>query len=306
MGPCSTNEMRHEFTITFNTLWRLLAISIYYEESQPMKALLKFWGVRGSLSAGNSSFGSHTSCTELQINKSKSFFFDAGTGIKFASKNRKFERAYLYLSHFHWDHIQGLPFFEALFDQDCEIEIITAFDDCIERLKVLFDTRFHPVPFETYEDKLKVTIAKPGESLEREGLKLEFGALNHPGGCYAIKVSSNQGSLVFATDTDFDPMSPEASRLLQHADVAVLDSQYLLGDALKKAHFGHASFKTAIDVATNNFVKRLYLYSLDMNYSDEELKSMEAQAKDYVSSVYGDSGSEVEMAREGFQQEIVF
>lgn len=263
-----------------------------------MESQLSFWGVRGSLSSNSSQIGSHTSCVELDLGNQTSFFLDAGSGIRDAGIDRKFKKIYLYISHFHWDHIQGLPFFPPLIQNETSIEILSCFPDTEERLATLFDPRFHPVGFETYREKISITLLKEGESIEREGIKLSAARLNHPGDSFALQMETDRFRFVYATDSDYEPVTPEAEKLLRGADLGIMDSQYLVGDALKKAGYGHSSFKLAIDVCADLQVKECVLFHFDPSYSDDQLIELERQAKDYASTTYGSKAPRVSLARE--------
>jgi len=264
-----------------------------------MEFSLKFWGVRGSFPSGNSQIAKHTSCVELDLGEGHSVFFDAGTGLHPATLNRKFKKLSICLSHFHWDHIQGFPFLNGLHQNEMEIEIISGFPDAFERLSVLFDERFHPVPADFLKDRVTFRIMEPGQSLALpRDLKLSLAPLNHPGISFAFRLDGKLSNFVYATDSDYDPVTIEAEKLLRQADYVVMDSQFLVGDSFSKAHYGHASFKHSIDVAARHRVRHSILYHFDPNYSDEEIFLMEAQALDYSRKTYGDEGPKIILARE--------
>lgn len=288
------------------TLLFFLKLPQAYNErvnSAPFK--LRFWGVRGSIASNASRIGSHTSCVELEIDKQTSFFFDAGTGIRNASHQRVFKEITLFLSHFHWDHIQGLPFLTALGDPECRIEIITGFKDGRDRLEHLFDERFHPVPLGHYIDRLSVTYLPEGQSLIRQNLRIETAALNHPGTSHAFLIEHLQTSLLYATDSDYAPVPPAAQKLFERADWAIMDSQFLLGDSIKKYDYGHSSFQNAVDTCAKFGVKECFLFHFDPNYTDEQLLDMERQAKAYALSRYGEKGPAVLAASEGFERHLL-
>lgn len=265
---------------------------------------LKFWGVRGSLAVGNSKFGSSTSCVELKLAEGVSIFMDAGTGIRAATYNRKFQKVWLCLSHFHWDHIQGLPFVAGLGDPEFKMKVLSGFSDTWQRLGVLFDQRFYPVNLETISKNLECQILKAEEFVAFEGLQISTAVLNHPGDSFAFRVAGDTGSFIFATDTDYDPVPPDAERLMKNADWAILDSQFLIGDILKKSNYGHASFKMALDTAARLRIKNAILFHFDPNYNDEELERLEKQARDYAASTFGDEGPVVHIAREGMELDL--
>lgn len=271
-----------------------------------MSATLCFWGVRGSISASNSKYGTNTSCVELRFDNGHSIFFDAGTGIREATKGRSFKKISICLSHFHWDHIQGLPYASPENIKEVEWKFYSGFSDMKERLHLLFDQRFHPVDLPSYLGDVEMQVIEPNQKILIEGLNLELAPLNHPGKSFAFRVSSEQKCFCYATDSDYDPVPEEAKILLYGADFCVMDSQFLVGDSLAKSHYGHSSFKHAIDTAAKMNVKKVFLFHYDPNYTDEELHEIESQAVQYVQKNYDSIGLEVEMAREGHEFSIRF
>jgi phosphoribosyl 1,2-cyclic phosphodiesterase len=265
---------------------------------------IKFWGIRGSLPVGSSKFASNTSCVELKVREGVSFFMDAGTGIRAATQNRRFEKMWLFLSHFHWDHIQGLPFIHGLGENDFRMKVLSGYSDMWDRLGILFDQRFYPVELKTLARNLDCQVMESGASLEFEELKLSMALLNHPGRSYALRVEGEMGSFVYATDSDYDPVPPEAEKLLKNADWVVLDSQFLIGDALKKANYGHASFKAAIDTAARLRVKNAILFHFDPSYNDEDLERLAHQSADYAASTFGANAPIIHLAREGMELDL--
>jgi len=266
--------------------------------------ILKFWGVRGSIATNNSQFGNHTSCVEVQLSPEHSLFFDAGTGIRAATANRKLKKITLFISHFHWDHIQGLPFISQLGDAPFELEILSGFSDLDERLEHLFDSRFHPVALSHYRDRIRTRVLKTSEKFKIENLTLECAPLNHPGDSYACLLSGAQVKVLYATDSDYDPVPPEAEKLFKQTDWAIVDSQYLVGDAVKKFDYGHSSYQHAIDTCARLSVKDCFLFHFDPNYEDSELEKIEQQARLYVENEYGSRGPKVWMSREGLEKRI--
>jgi len=270
-----------------------------------VEAELCFWGVRGSLPVGQSQIAAHTSCVELALSPDTSIFFDAGTGIHQAMKKRTLKKLILCLSHFHWDHIQGFPFLEGLYQGEMEIEVISGFRDTFERLSVLFDERFFPVPAEFLKDRIKFKFLETGQKYSvSDSLSLQLAPLNHPGTSYAFRVEGGMSSFVYATDSDYDPVTIEADKLLRQAEYVVMDSQFLVGDSISKAHYGHSSFKRTLDVAAHSRIRNCILFHFDPNYSDEEIFLMEAQAADYLRSVYGAEGPQIILAKEGLKLKV--
>lgn len=255
---------------------------------------IKFWGVRGSIAAGASDFGSNTSCVELDLGDQTSIFFDAGSGIRAATTGRRFKKLFIYLSHFHWDHIQGLPFVEAL--GKMPIQILSGFDDMETRLNHLFDERFHPVPFKALAETLELRILHENQIEEIAGLKLQIAALNHPGKSFGVRIESSKQSFVYATDSDYQSLSSTASKLFQSCDFAVVDSQYLMADFEKKSHYGHASYQKAIQTCIDHSVRNCILFHFDPSYDDAKLRQLEREALDFAKR--SSNLTQVRMAKE--------
>jgi ribonuclease BN (tRNA processing enzyme) len=242
---------------------------------------------------------------ELGLSPEHLVFFDAGTGIHPASQKRHPREVTLCLSHFHWDHIQGLPFLSFIHESNIHLRIISGFSDAQERLKVLFDDRFHPAPSSFLQNRVEWVHLQEGQewSLGSE-FSMQVAPLNHPGISYAFQVKGDLGSFVYATDSDYDPVTEGAARLLKDADLAIMDSQFLVGDGLAKAHYGHSSFKHTIDTAAQLGVKHCVLYHFDPHYSDQDLDRMESLAQDYCRQTYGAAGPRIQMSREGSNLEL--
>ena len=187
-----------------------------------------------------------------------------------------------------------------------EMEIISGFPDVEERLSVLFDTRFHPVSWDIIRKSVKITVMGLEERRKFGDCHLSLAPLHHPGTSHAFKLEGPSCSFAYATDTDFQPLTPEGEKLLKGVDWSVLDSQFLVGDAIEKAHYGHASYKHAIDVAARLGIQNCFLYHYDPNYSDDDLKKLESQSSAYAKESYGTKGPLVQMATEGHKQDVVF
>ena len=152
---------------------------------------LKFWGVRGSIPTPGVKYikyGGNTPCVEMRLSNNKLFIFDAGTGIRelgsmICSGDEKI-KAHIFLSHFHWDHIQGLPFFMPSSIEGNEI-IILGMDMQNARLdKIISDQMesiYFPVKLQSLSAQIKFQILSEGSN-NIDGVKVDTIYLNHPGG----------------------------------------------------------------------------------------------------------------------------
>ncbi|GBE04523.1 ribonuclease Z [bacterium BMS3Abin10] len=253
---------------------------------------IKFWGVRGSLPAPGAStvrYGGNTSCVSIELDGDKILVFDAGTGIREMGKALGERNADLYilLSHNHWDHIQGYPFFLPLFKDSWNIH---AFE--IRQGKVMLcslteqmDTPNFPssacLPRQ-YECRID---DNPMIYLKSKGFNISRIATNHPGGGFAYRVEHNGRSVVYMTDNELEPPSKkttgfdEFTRFCKNADILIHDSQYLENDMPLKHGWGHSLVSQACKLASAAEVKHLVLFHHDPDRTDGELDVIQDNAR---------------------------
>jgi phosphoribosyl 1,2-cyclic phosphodiesterase len=271
---------------------------------------LRFWGTRGSVPTPGPNtvrYGGNTSCVELRGADSELVIFDAGTGlrelgIRLAEENRGAPMdVHLLLSHLHWDHIQGLPFFRPAYDARTTLTIYgpgSAEHSLRELLGLGMDDPFFPVELDTLPARLKVRQLD-GEAVGIGGLRIESVPCFHPSPCVAYRVDDGVRSVVYATDTE-DPFSGRANpviALAQGADVLIHDAQYVPEDL--KPGWGHSTVDAAVDVAMRAGVGHLVLYHHDPDRGDEALDDVGRRAARLVRDRAGTM--KVSVAHEGLE-----
>ncbi len=249
---------------------------------------LEFWGVRGTFPlAGKSAsaFGGNTSCAAVMSSQGDILIVDAGTGIH-ALGNRlaaEHERAPLRLSllltHFHLDHVQGLPFFGPLFLPNTEISIFSAADpqETQEHLKRLMGHPFFPMPFE--QTPAKKTFKKIGaERVMIGAIRVSACPLNHPQGSVAYRLEEENTAVVFATDTEpvagslderLAGFAKEASCLIY--DAMFTPEEYVAG----KQGWGHSTWLDGTKLAKASGSSRLFLSHFSYEHSDRVIRRFE-------------------------------
>ena len=240
--------------------------------------------------------GGNTTCVELSAESGGSIIFDAGSGIRELSRELVSSGCvkgtfHIFFTHFHWDHIQGLPFFTPyLFKDDCVFHFYHADGGIRENLEYQMNTRFFPVPFPSNEKRIHFhKIPESGVNLG--DLHIAYRHMKHPGGSIAYKVKEKNRSFIFATDTelaesDFEK-TDDNDAFFKDADLMVLDSQYTLDEALDKTDWGHTSYSLAVDFALSWDMKKLGLFHHNPNYSDKKLHSVENAAIEYCTRSSG-------------------
>jgi len=248
---------------------------------------IQIWGARGSVpcfSKKKNHFGTNTPCVEVSLAPGRRLIFDAGTGLvsmgNYMSEHRQpnTETINIFLSHFHWDHIQGLPFFKPVFRKDAKIHIYGK-----EEIEKVFSsqmiTPFYPVPFGALPAQIEaVHLESPEELL---GARITPFQVNHPQGCIGYRIEAEGKVIVYATDTE-----PDGGRLdevlVSHsagADLLIMDSNNSLEEEKERKGWGHSTWKDCVEVAVKAGVKKLLLFHHDPFHDDEQVFEKEKMAQ---------------------------
>ncbi len=268
----------------------------------------RFWGVRGSIpSPGVTTvrYGGNTSCVSLHVAGAKVLVLDAGTGIRELGKTiaQGSEDIFILLSHAHWDHIQGFPFFGPIYQPNRRIFMFpsrlspTSVCGLCLTAKARGDDRiFCPLLDQMDGDHFPVqagsvpsqpTCVKEAELqfLCSHGFHVAEIAANHPGGGFGYRIEDAGKSLVYLTDNELDPPYPKANDLAafvefcRDADVLIHDAQYVESDLPQKHGWGHSLVSQACNLARQARVKHLILYHHDPDRSDEQLDQIQEDAR---------------------------
>lgn len=247
---------------------------------------LTFWGTRGSIpSPGPNTikYGGNTTCIEVRLEDGTLIIFDAGTGIRNLGselvKSRKNKVINLFISHSHWDHIQGFPFFTPAYLEDTTINIFgcpPTYDKLQEILTNQMESKYFPVNFD--ELKAKIIFKEITNGYHKIGdATFSFIENNHPGTAYGFKVTESGCNMVFITDNELIPIDNKTTRwedfldFCKDADLLIHDAQYLNSELLNSSGFGHSSFEQTLDLGLQANVKQLIFFHHNPNRTDSEL-----------------------------------
>ncbi|WP_299877286.1 MBL fold metallo-hydrolase [uncultured Cocleimonas sp.] len=272
---------------------------------------IKFYGVRGSIATPGPStirYGGNTACVSVRSDDGSHFVLDAGTGIKILGdelmEQSSKEDIHLFFSHYHWDHIQGFPFFLPAYQPDQTINLLAAHMQDEETHTVLTqmtDPHF-PVPSDRLEAKVKV-LSVINSMLLIGKTQVKTKSLNHPGGGSAYRLDMPEGSMAYATDNElFPPNEPDTNYqewvdFFQGVDYLIHDAMYL-DDELQKTHgWGHSLISQTLQLAVDAKVSNLILFHHDPSRTDEQLDQILIDSKAWVKSQ--NSKCQVHMAKEG-------
>jgi phosphoribosyl 1,2-cyclic phosphodiesterase len=281
-------------------------------------------------------YGGNTTCVYMEGDDGSKHILDAGTGIRtlglYLAKQKKLlgkpVEANLYISHTHWDHIQGLPFFIPAYDPSNIIRVYgearlkenisTAVEKGSRIFQVTGDFIKHSLEVQQQPDNFPVplTVLKGIKTVSgfisgseinsySDSIKVETLPLNHPGGCVSYKFTEIKDGIkkIFVYSTDFEPDRNGADDMLikwwANADLVIADGQYERGS--KENPFmegwGHSDYQTDILMALNAGVKKLLITHHEPKMDDNYHNSLESKAKEYAS--VRSSKLEVALAKEG-------
>ncbi|MEM6803320.1 MAG: MBL fold metallo-hydrolase [Bacteroidota bacterium] len=263
---------------------------------------IKFYGVRGSIPVCDqamSKFGGNTTCLLLDLlindaHEEVTVIFDAGTGIRelgkdiLADKVRASDYILIHFTHFHWDHIQGFPFFAPAYIPDQKIALFSPHFSKQEsrRLKEVFahqmQSEFFPVELEKMGADMRFYTSEEFQTSLRLDKNVTFSYFlnNHPGGAYSYRLEGYGKSLVICTDLEHgEQVDPAVVDFCKDADLLIHEAQYTDEQLLSHRGWGHSSYGQALEVAKRANVGRLYITHHDPDHDDTFLQKMEDQCR---------------------------
>lgn len=258
---------------------------------------IRFWGTRGSIPTPGpetTKYGGNTTCLEVRLDDGTLIIFDAGTGIrKLGSalmKEKYHQNINIVLSHSHWDHIQGFPFFEPANDPKTKINIFgcpPVFDKLQKILTDQMESKYFPVNFKDL--KAQISFKEINQDLQYIGnAKLHSLRLNHPGSAYGFKLKENSSTLAFLTDNELLPPKLFTTNwnsfveFCKDIDVLVHDAMLTDEELKYKAGWGHSTSSQVIKLAIEaNIKKHLILSHHAPEHSDNmlDLRALECREK---------------------------
>lgn len=264
--------------------------------SDDFRLQLKFWGVRGSTptpTPANLAYGGNTSCVEIRAGDGEQIIIDGGTGVRNLGLSLVEEfreqplQLKVFLTHFHWDHIQGLPFFAPFYDgaNSVSFHSFPPEKQLCETLEGQMSSPYFPVNFEFLPARRKF-IQIDRQTLRYGDLSITSFPMNHPQGANGYRIESRGAAIVFASDLEHG--HPQLDRILREycegADILIFDAQYTPEEYASHAGWGHSTYVEACRVASDAHVKELVLFHHDPGHDDAKLDEMVAATRSLFSN----------------------
>jgi phosphoribosyl 1,2-cyclic phosphodiesterase len=270
-------------------------------------AKLSFWGVRGSTPTVDPAtwrYGGNTPCLELIAPDGTQFILDCGTGLRMlgsrwaAPNGGKAPETQILVTHYHWDHIQGIPFFSPLYVENNEFHFYSFRSKYLGRdsLKQVFEAQmalpYFPVDMSAMNAKRKFKEVDGGDTFKVGENRITARWLNHPQGCLGFRIETPAGTVAYATDNEpGDAKLDESLReLAAGADIFINDAQFTPEQLeTTRKGWGHSSWLEGVKVARHASAKTLVLFHHDPDSTDRMVDSILRQAREEFDSVFAAS-----------------
>ena len=248
---------------------------------------VRFLGVRGSVATPGSdkTAGGNTACVEVCAGDTR-IIIDAGTGLVTLGNERMAggpRHSTILLSHLHWDHVAGLPFFTPIYVPGHRVEIASGPNGVMsleDAMKNVFRAPFFPVEWSDLGGQVSTRELKANERFTIGDITVTMAKLNHPDPVYGFRLEHGDQSIVYATDTEhFSCIDPTLKKLAAGADILIYDSQYLPSEYPTKVGWGHSTWEAGADLARAAGVPQLVLFHHDPGRTDAQLAALEAEAR---------------------------
>jgi phosphoribosyl 1,2-cyclic phosphodiesterase len=284
----------------------------------------RFWGVRGSIpSPGPRTvrYGGNTTCIEVRTGDGTLIVLDAGTGLYALAQDLMARRAQgdgdihanIFITHSHWDHIHGLPFFAPLFVKGSRVCLHGAHDPVTGKgiehvMAVQLQNSYFPVGEERMDATIDYRTLEVGEPCHLGETRIDNVVMNHPVTNLGYRITSGGKSLFFTGDHEpfADPHLQDRQRDIDAAmagvDALIVDCSYTIQEYPAKRGWGHGTFDGALEMALRTGARALYCTHHEPTRSDDELETVFAEALARFEGRL--HGLRVVLAREGLEVEL--
>ena len=236
-------------------------------------------------------YGGNTACIQVTT-PNQTIIIDAGSGLRRTNEtflggplSRGQGEAHIFFTHFHWDHLIGLPFFSPIFIPGNKIHLYAVQPELEEAVRTLFKKPYFPVPFDKLGAQIIFHRLEPRKKFVLGDLELAPYRLDHPDPCWGFRITHQEKTFSYCVDTECARLSRDDLGadlpLYQGVDVMVFDAQYTILDAAERVNWGHAAAAFGIDIAMREDIRRVYFVHHDPGATEAKIAEAEFQAREY-------------------------
>lgn len=236
-------------------------------------------------------YGGHTSCVQVS-SPGGNLIIDGGTGLRaygdqflLSEEGRGSSESHLFFTHFHWDHLMGLPFFTPIYKAGNTIHVYAVQREIEEIFHVVFKKPFFPVPFKELPAQFHFHILEPRTPISFKDMTITPYKLDHPDPCWGFRIESHGKVYSHCVDNESQRVSQKDLGadlpFFQNVDAMLFDAQYTFREAAEKINWGHSSAPIGIDLALRENIKRIYFVHHDPGATDDDIFGLEIQTREY-------------------------
>jgi phosphoribosyl 1,2-cyclic phosphodiesterase len=237
-------------------------------------------------------YGGNTPCIEVRSEEAQ-MIIDGGSGLRMLGYEmmkglcgRGAGEAHIFFTHFHWDHLMGLPFFTPIFVPGNTIHVYSVQPELQEVFQTVFKKPYFPVSFDQVGAKIVFHRLEPRKPFEHRDLTITPYELDHPDPCWGYRIEHEGKVLAHCVDTEATRVSRKEMGkdlpLYQNVDLMVFDAQYTLMEAVERINWGHSVASVGLDIARREGIKRVVFMHHDPASSDWRIQEAEIEAANYL------------------------
>lgn len=251
---------------------------------------VRFWGVRGSIacpSPNHIKYGGNTSCVEVGVGDHR-FILDAGTGIRGVGKvfhENDVRTIHLLLTHTHWDHINGFPFFRPAYDSHRHLRVLAGHlkhqGGVHSALALQMNDPMFPVPLDAMRSIVEFVDFEAGDEFGLySDVRIRTAPLNHPNGATGYRIEHAGRAVCYVTDTEHVPGQTDENvvKLIEGADLVIYDSTYTEQEFPKHVGWGHSTWNEGMRLCQRANAKQLAIFHHEPDHDDAFMAKLEAEA----------------------------
>jgi len=269
----------------------------------------------------SSTWGGNTSCVHIETGSKDFLIMDGGSGLRALGKQIteagiQGVTFHIFLSHFHYDHIQGIPFFSPAYSPANQVIFHGGHKDIEKFLRRQMDQPFFPISFDTFGADVLFREHSPGDVVEACNAEISLYKQNHPGDSYGYRIESGEQCVVYSTDCEHknDAHCKDYPYLdfIRNADLLIFDAPYTHRQSIgNREHWGHSSNVMGVELAARADVKKLAIFHHDPNATDDQVSEFFSHTRKFLQgtrhavreSIPGIPGAP---SPRGFPKEVIF